>query len=73
MVQQKKVIQQSEHTNIAEAHTPDEIPGWRTFLIKRLINIKSTPEGLNTRPNPIKDKDNFSMIGKVCLYQIKKR
>jgi hypothetical protein len=54
-------------------HTPDEIPGWRTFLIKRLINIKSTPEGLfkpitqappKFNPNPIKDRDNFIVIWK---------
>jgi hypothetical protein len=54
-------------------HTPDEIPGWRTFLIKRLINIKSTPEGLfkpitqappKFNPNPIKDRDDFTVIWK---------
>ena len=54
-------------------HHPEEIPGWRTLLINRILDIKSTPEGLfkpitqappKFNPNPIKDRDNFTVIWK---------
>ena len=56
-------------------HTNDisPLPEWRTFLIKRIINIKPTPQGLfqpitqappKFNPNPIKDRDDFQVIWK---------
>lgn len=54
-------------------HEDTVLPEWRTFLIKRLRAMKLAPEGVfkpitqappKFNPDPIKDRDNFTVIWK---------